>query len=204
MHHQQTASTSKLVPLASPLLRAFSQERFAVDFVQGKLRFGLLERYRQIEDGSRQDRSEGYGHFLDAQNQAWHVEFGGPIYVLCFSRPEVEFKFLRDRMGLFVVRLGDPVALARDVETYMASHGIRTFNGVHGRPVEYNKGMVVSRELDAMQRAILSVTQKPAQYRQECEYRLFTIVNQHPQSPVAEFVNIDLGAPIQSAELLTD
>lgn len=193
---------SKLHCVRSPLFRAFTKEQYANDFVRGKFRFGELGRYRRIEDPSRQDGSEGYGHYVDSQNHQWHTELGGAIYILPFSGPDVDQRFLRETMGAFIVRLDDPEGFCRDIERHMESRGIRSFNGVHGRPVEYTKGHTILREMDPGQRAVQSVTQKPDTFRQQCEYRLYMILNQHPRCPVAEFLNIDLGGVVPSATIL--
>ena len=44
------------------LLRFFEKEQYAVTFLRGELRFGLLDRYRTIE-GSRRDDKEGQVSF---------------------------------------------------------------------------------------------------------------------------------------------
>jgi len=197
-----TVNMSKLHDVQSPLFRAFTEEQYANDFIRGKFRFGELGRYRRIEDQSRQDASEGYGHYVDSRNHQWHTELGGAIYVLSFSGPDVDQYFLRERMGAFVVRLDDPEGFCRDIERHMESRGIRSFNGIHGRLVEYTRGQTIRREMDAGQRAMLSVTQKPDTFRHECEYRLYTILNQHPRCLVAEFLPIDLGGLLRCAEVL--
>lgn len=188
--------------IQTPLFRAFTKERYADDFLQGKFRLGALNRYRRIEDPSRQDIQEGYGHYVDGADHEWHFEFAGPIYVLCLSNPNIDFEYLRSRMGHFVVRLNNPETFVRTVEGHLCSGGIRSFNGLHGKAVNYNKGHIIDQEVDPSDRALLSVAQKPDTYRRECEYRLFTILNQHPRTPYAEFLEIDLGNPIQSAELV--
>lgn len=195
---------TKLHRLRTPLFRAFTEKRYALDFVRGKFKFSELSRYRNIEDASRHDRSEGHAHFLDSVNHQWDTQLGGAIYVLCFSCPNIDSNFLREKMGRFVVRVADPLALARDVQQYMDRCGIRSFNGVHGRPVEYSRGQTIDRAMDPSQRAILSVTQKAPSYCQEHEYRLFTILNQHPGAPVADFLNVDLGFPLTYAEVLAE
>lgn len=193
---------AKLHGLRSPLFRAFTKKQYANDFVRGKFRFGELGRYRRIEDASRQDGSEGHAHYVDPQNHQWRTQFGGPVYVLSFSGPKVNLQFLREKMGAFIVRLDNPEALCRDIECYMQSCGIRSFNGVHGHPVEYTKGHTISRNMNGFQRAVLSVTQKPDTFQQEYEYRLYTILNQYPNCPVADFLSIDLGGPVQYAKVL--
>lgn len=191
---------SKLQGIRRPLFRAFTKEQYAIDFVHGKFRLGELGYYRRIEDRSRQDRSEGYGDYFDSQMHQVHTELGGAIYVLSFSNPDVDSSVLRKKMGTFVVRVDDPESLASDVEQYLESRGIRTFNGVHGRPVEYTKGHIIHRNMDAHQCAVLSVIQKPKLYQYQCEYRFFTILKKDPQT---EFLDIDLGRPITYVELLS-
>jgi hypothetical protein len=194
---------SKLRAVRSPLFRAFTHEQYANDFVRGKFRFGELGRYRRIEDLSRQDDSEGRGHYVDSEHHQWHTELGGSIYVLSFSSPDINQDFLSDRMGAFIVRLDDPQVFTLEIERHMTSRGVRSFNGVHGHPVEYTAGRTICREMDPMQRAVLSVVQKSDTFRQECEYRFYTILNQHPQCQVAEFLNIDLGSAVPSAKVLS-
>jgi len=68
--------------------------------------------------------------------------------------------------------------------------------------VEYTKGKATTQEMDASQLATLSVIQKPGVYREECEYRFYTILNEDPRHRIAEFLNIELEKPINSAEIL--
>lgn len=175
----------------APLFRAFENKCHAVDFASGRFRMGVLGRYRDIEDVSRQDTQEGYGHYIDRCKTHWHFQLGNPIYVLFLSGPEVDLAFLQERMGPFAVRINDPLAFAREIERHFASSGIATFNGVHGGSVTYTKGQAIGDELDSGDRARLSITQKPNAYSHECEYRLYTILNQRPRAQVDGFLYVD-------------
>ncbi len=192
---------NKLKSLKNPLFRAFTDEQYASDFLNGKFRLRLLSQYRNIEDHSRKDGTEGYGHFIDKLDSHWHTEFAGPIYVLCFAKPEVDSVYLKEKMGNFIVKIERPTMLALDIEEYLTVCNIRTFNGVHGRPVAYTKGQKYDQNTAQLTRAELSVTQKPAAYRHECEYRFYIILNQQPSEPVAEFLNIDLSRRLSYAAM---
>lgn len=192
---------NKLKDLKAPLLRAFTDEQYAVEFINGKFRLGLLSHYRNIEDKTRQDLSEGYGHFVDELDHHWHTEFGGPIYVLCFAHPDIESTYLTENMGRFILQIDRPDVLSLDIEKYLAEHYIKTFNGVHGRPIAYTKGKKIDQEMDQGMRAELSVTQKPASYQQECEYRFYTILNQDPRERVEQFLDINLNSPLDYTQM---
>lgn len=195
---------NKLSDIPKIMYRAFSEKRYARAFVEhGKLRLKRLDIYRDIEDGCRRDAAEGFGSYVDNRGHQWNFEMGGSIYVLCCSDTQVDIRFLREKFGTYIVRINDPASLAHDIERFVNASGIRTFNGVHGRPVDYRKGSVITQELDSMQRAILSITQKPAGFAPEAEYRFFTILsNVIPSGTGKKFLDINIGHRLRYAELI--
>ena len=192
----------KLLKTKSPLYRAFDAEEYARDFLLGRFRLTALATYKTIEDSSRRDMSEGEGHFFDQSNHEWHIEFGGKTYLLCLAGPDVDLKYLRDRFGQWVVRIDKPESLARDIEASLSAKGLGTFNGVHGRPVAYSKGQRVMVPDDPMRRLELILAQKPDSFRDESEYRLYTIVPARHEELAGEFLHIDLGTSLGYARLI--
>jgi hypothetical protein len=188
--------------IQTPLFRAFSKERYAIDFSGGKFRLRALSEYRSIEDTSRQDAAEGYGHYKDRYGHDWNFEFGGRIYLLCLARPEVDKDYLRERMGPYIVKINDSAELAHDIERSLHAKGVETFNGVHAGAVQYTKGHTVIKELDPMRRAFLSVMQKPESYSSEHEYRFFTILNEDERIPAREFIDVDVGVPLRYVQVM--
>jgi len=195
---------NKLSNIPETMYRAFTEERYARAFVErGKLRLRRLDLYRDIEDGCRRDASEGMGSYVDNRGHQWDFEMGNSIYVLCCSDAQVDVRFLREKFGAYIVRINDSASLAHDMERFMNASGMRTFNGVHGRRVDYRKGAVTTQEFDSMQLAILSITQKPARFAPESEYRFFTILsNAIPSGTGKRFLDINIGHRLRYAELV--
>ncbi len=194
---------TKLINLPKALFRAFEEEKYAIEFIdKGEFRFGGLARYRSIEDGARMDDTEGYGRYFDHQNIQYDFELGGPIYLFSCAVPDVDLGYLRERFGRFIVRINDPQLFVQQTEGYLTAQGVHTFNGIHGDTVKYTKGTRLDQELDSMQRARLSVIQKPASYHRESEYRLFTIPKHDSERPPQEFLKINLGQSLHYAEML--
>lgn len=189
---------NKLGDIPGTLYRAFNEKRYSRAFVEhGKLRLKRLDLYRKIEDSCRRDVSEGMGAYVDTCGHQWNFEMGNSIYVLCCSEIEIP------KFGAYIVRINDPISLAHDIEKFMNASGIRTFNGVHGRRVDYRKGEVIAQEFDCMQRAILSATQKPARFASEFEYRFFTVLsNSIPSGTGKRFIDINIGHRLCYAEMV--
>jgi hypothetical protein len=160
----------------SPLFRRFSELKYAEAFVHGSIRLGSLRYYREIEDPLRRDELEGFGHFT-SDGEEWHIDIDAPIYVLCMSRPNGNAPPGAGALGENVVIVHDPAALAADLERQMRVDGIQCFGPVHGRRVEYTGGEVVNVPDAPMARALYSVSQKPARFQAEREYRIFVYLN---------------------------
>lgn len=196
---------TKLKDFPETLLRVFKEEQHAIEFIEsGKFRLGELEHYRSIEDGARKGHSEGLGHYFDLQNIRHDFEFGNLKYIFSCSLPQVDLEYLRESFGRFIVRIDDPYLFVQHIEENLVSQGVRTFNGIHGRLVEYSKGTKIGLglELGSFERAELSVIQKPADYHCEEEYRLFTLLVPDLGFTPQEFINIDLGQHLHYAKMI--
>lgn len=186
------------------LYRGFTQLNYALDFVQsGRFRLGRLDAYQHIEDIARSDNSEGMGHFVSQDGTSMHFELGNPTYLLCCSGGDVDIAFLRRKMGPFVVRITQPTQLISLIDDFLKKKRIKTFGGVKGALVRYNKGQIVRDELNAAERAFLSLSQKPPCFAKEHEYRLYTIINiECPIELLTPFLLIDLECELPFVELL--
>lgn len=188
---------------SSLLYRAFTAESYATEFLAGRFRMRRVDQYREIEDAARVDATEGLGHYVDGIGVNEHFELGNPIYVLCCSAADVDLRFLRSKMGSFVVRISDPAQLATDITYSLKQSGMKIFGDTKCRAVEYTKGSRIEDNLDEMERAELSVVQKPPLFSEEKEHRLFVVTNVDclAQSMPAH-ISISLQRPLPYAEIV--
>lgn len=177
---------------------------YALDFARsGRFRLGRLDAYQHIEDIARADNSEGMGHYVSPDGTSMHFEFGNPTYLLCCSGSDVDLAFLRRKMGPFIVRITQPTQLVSLIDDFLKEKRIKTFGGVKGAPVQYNKGQIVHDELDAAKRAFLSLAQKHPCFAEEREYRLYAVINiECPIDLLAPFLSVDLECRLPFVELL--
>ena len=194
--------SAKLRDLPDVLFRAFTCRSFAEDFVEGRFRLGSLAHYPDTPDESRQDSSEGTASYRDTRGIDTTSINGNSReqYVLCCSTKDVDISYLRKKMGEYIVKIHDPSALAKEMERFLENNRVPTFNGVHGRLVEYTKNEVKHGEIDNFD---LSLRQKNRGYVEESEYRLFFILSHQDSRFVQEnHFHIDLGRPLKFAEIL--
>ena len=186
------------------LYRGFTQLSYALDFIQsGRFRLGRLDVYQDIEDISRSDNSEGMGHFVSPDGASMHFELGNPTYLFCCSVGDVDIAFLRRRMGPFIVRITQPNQLTLLIDDFLKEKQIKTFGGIKGTQVQYNKGQIVRDELNAANRAFLSLSQKHQCFAEEHEYRFYAIINiECPIELLTRFLLIDLECRLPFVELL--
>jgi hypothetical protein len=136
------------VPIS--LVRLFDTEDFAQQFVAGRLRFGILEFYRKIED-SRRDESEGLASVyfsrkapqliigkytrraiaVSESDENIHSTFFSlnRYYVFCASHPEANIRRLASRYGRFLVRINNPSVLLERVKAAWQSHDLALDGG---------------------------------------------------------------------------
>jgi hypothetical protein len=168
-----------MVDVPSSLLRAFACEQYAMDFIAGRMRFGLLSYYRGIED-ARRDETEGSVSFswnLKANNpDAFNVHYSGSSlnahYLLCASHPEVPRKLLAQRFGPFIVSINKPLELLKRIlEVWDKDE--RSVESPAGwiAPVEYTKGELIDPDPYLLAPPHLCYSQKPRLYAEEHEYR---------------------------------
>jgi hypothetical protein len=123
------------------LLRFFTQEDHARSFMAGKVRFGLLEYYKTIED-LRQDETEGVAAF-SWRTRPTPVHYTGSSvnahFILSTVHPEADRSVLTRRFGRYIVRINDPVALLERINAVWRAHPWASGHCAI-KPVVYNKG----------------------------------------------------------------
>jgi hypothetical protein len=191
--------------IPNSLLRDFGEPQYVERFIaRGEFRLGKLQLYRNTEVKNRADLTEGFGYYRDENGIHENFEFGGHIYLLSLATLKVDIDYLKNKMGGSVVCINSVEQFMLDIHEYLMSNGYPIFGSVKGRFVQYNKGGVISDELDEMDRAILSIAQKPEYYSQESEYRLFVIINHRRcTKPLHDYIDINLGKKLDYAELIS-
>lgn len=197
--------TEKLRDVPCALFRAFQCLEFAEEFANGKFRMGSLSSYQTTPDAARRDVYEGTAIYRGKRGVETTAVNGNvrEQYVLCCCSESVDLSFLREKMGPYVVRISNPIEFAEMIESSLERNGIPTLNGVHGRMVEYTKGLELEIDLSPEENFDLSLRQKEPAYRDECEYRIFLILSRRASHPTGgSYLSIDLGEHPQCVELV--
>jgi hypothetical protein len=176
--------------------RAFGCERYAEQFIRnGDLRLGCLRYYREIEDASRRDPTEGSGCTREpgivteacfSPNPAEKtIVTGGPgfrtkhttltngTFCFCMSLPDVDLNHLKNDFGGHIVEINNPRRLAEDINEYLISTGQNFI--IEGCKVVYNKGQELKEPLTDNERTDLSYKQKPDSFWPDWEFRIVAI-----------------------------
>jgi len=184
--------TSAIPPV---LVRTFEREEYARQFLAGDVRFGLLQYYREIEDG-RRDETEGRASIrwnLEAENPALHnVTYTGtslnPYYVLCTSDPTR--KVTAAKFGAFNVQINKPLKLLERICKAWESDA-RASGEAFVVPVLYNKDDLVAPPPYLMAPPCLVYAQKAANHSHEAEYRY--VISCRVGVPEESFITLRLG-----------
>jgi hypothetical protein len=155
------------------LLRFFEEEDHARSFVQGTIRFGLLERYWTIE-GSRRDGTEGKVSVfwnLPLQNP---VHYDGsslnPHYILSTSHPEANTRRLMEKFGSYIVRINNPIELLQRIEIAWKRCPLAIGRCVI-EEVVYNKDSFLEPTPGLLAPVNYSYSQKAKSFEEEREFR---------------------------------
>jgi len=158
--------------LHGSLLRFFVEEEHARQFVAGKVRFGILEYYRGIED-KRRDANEGRSSVYFKAPQLVHATYTSlnRYYILCTAHPGASIPCLMKKYGRFVVRIDSPIALLERIKAAWQIHDLAVDRGAFVTDVEYTKDEL--REPDPYFRSPphLVYSQKPRSDEGDREYR---------------------------------
>ncbi|MCK5311804.1 MAG: hypothetical protein KAJ62_06825 [Desulfobacteraceae bacterium] len=210
------------------LYRFFEKEEYALQFInEGKFRARFIEEYKKAEYDKRSDSAEGQGHYglsgkitnvyfskdpkIDPDYeetygvQQHHSSIGNSIFLFCCSNSNVDIKKIKKKFGNFVVKICNPIRLARDIDFVLNGHeGLRNYL-IDGKHVEYNKGEVLSKQRPSTELSDLSYTQKPKSFEDEKEFR-FCLIGLGPERLTNEndkkFIDIDIGKKLKYLKML--
>lgn len=176
--------------------KAFDCKKYAEDFMyRGTFRLNCLGYCRNMEDESRRDSTEGYGHTKEpgivpvgwvspnpAEKTIWtkeqgfqehHSEYSNTIFCLCTCLPEVDPEYMSKTFGEYIVKINNPQQMAKDINDYFISTGQRFL--IVGCKVVYNKGQKLEKKLTDNERLDMSYKQKPENFSPNCEFRIVAI-----------------------------
>lgn len=174
------------------LLRFFVSEEYALQFISGQIRCGLLSYYRDIE-GTRQDDAEGKtsfvwprkapqfqideqtGRLLDPTESNQNIRYRGlslnPFYIISTSSPDVDKDVMTNRFGTFAVIISDPLVLLERIKAVWRNHEWALNDGIAIVPADYDKGELVADNEYLFAPPQYSYSQKPPRFSVESEYR---------------------------------
>lgn len=181
--------------LPTSLLRAFKNEEYARQFIEGRLRFGLLEHYKSIE-GCRQDRTEGRASLTlvgDSHRRPVYYSQSSPNphYIICASHPAV-CTCASSKFGKFVVCINDPVELLDRIGEAWKNDDRRSVSSPASIwPVLYNKDDRVEPLSDTLYSDCLVYAQKAPAYATEREYRY--VLKCRSGTKRDKFLTLDVG-----------
>ncbi len=138
----------------------------------GKVRFGILEYYRGIED-KRRDSSEGRSSVYFKAPQPVHATYTSlnHYYILCTAHPEADIPALMKKYGRFVVRINSPIALLERIKAAWQIHDLAVDRGAFVTHVEYTKDELREPDRYFHSPPHLVYSQKPRSYQDDREYR---------------------------------
>jgi hypothetical protein len=157
--------------LPNGLLRAFKEKEYALAFIGGAARVGLLTGYRAAE-AARKDETEGI------VRGAWKLENSvycerssiNNYYILSTAHPETDRHVLTERFGPYVVRIDDPLELLKRIETAWQGHPLASGRCVIER-VMYDKDESLDATPGLLPPHWYSYSQKPKSFKEDREFR---------------------------------
>jgi len=177
-----------------------------------------------MEDENRRDKDEGEarlelngdrpvltiepasGQVLSKTMEYGRIQWGrslsGPCYVLCFSGPAVDIKYLGQKYGRHIVRINKPDLLVNDIASYLEQYA----NLPYGKrldcvQVRYNKDLPAPSEPTDEEKEVLSYGQKAPKDSNDHEYRIVLMLPFTGYDP-PEMINVQLHKKLQYAEIL--
>lgn len=198
----------------SNLLRFFTCEEHALQFISGNVRCGLLTYYRNIE-GARQDDKEGQTSFfwtrkapqfqIDSQTTRLleptesdrNIRYRGsslnPYYIISTSNSDADRDVLTERFGLFTVLIRDPQALLERIRAVWRNHDWALNDGVVVVPVDYNKGELVAANEYLIAPPRYTYSQKPPSFCVENEFRYVLTCSIDVNRHLNDHLSLDIG-----------
>lgn len=185
-----------MLAIPNTLLRFFGQKEYALQFIAGQIRFGLLDYYRRIE-GSRRDEKEGlvsgiWGEEESDKNIRYRGRSMNPFYILCTSHPDVQMPMMTKNFGAFVVRISDPPALLERIGLIWRKHPLAFADNARIARVVYNKDELLKRDPYLNVPSDYSYSQKPKSNRCEQEFR-YVLTCSATKRNLSDDLTLDVG-----------
>jgi hypothetical protein len=200
-----------MADVPSSLLRFFPKEEFARQFVAGRIRFGILEYYRDIED-SRGDKSEGQSSvYFNVKAPQFSIEeqTGRTIrvagsdkiihsmvsslnryYIFSTSHPGTNISRLARKYGRFMVRINNPLVLLERVKKEWQKRDLALDGFI--APVDYTKDELRDADPYLISPPHLTYSQKPRLYEEDMEYRYLLKCKVDAQRAWANHLTLEL------------
>lgn len=190
--------------------KAFNYKKYAEGFMyRGTFRLNCLGYCRNMEDESRRDSTEGYGHTKEpgivtvgwvspnsAEKTIWtkeqgyqesHIESGKAVFCFCTCLQDVNCDHMKDKFGKYIVKIDDPRKLAEDINDYLNSKEQKFL--VVGCRVVYNKGQKLEMKLTDNEKLDMAYKQKPESFSLEREFRIVAIKFGEPCKEECKFLS---------------
>lgn len=176
------------------LYKFFEKKKHRDQFLQGSIRFGSLEKYREIEDKKRRDTDEGRARgkyktdkmmYLKISNDTGKVVERGyktgdifitgdspnKYFIFALSDERIDLKTLSEKFGKYVVKITD-IEKLRDLLNKNCNFSWRV-GRIILEQVKYNKDNYITMEGDSPHLPIgYHFAQKPETFAEECEWRI--------------------------------
>ena len=159
-------------PLPASLLKIMKREWAEGLVLDGHIRFGNLETYRQWENPVLGDLHEGYGQFM-VNGHPYDVDSMSCAYAWCSSTPLIA----KGRISILAkaggydrrVNVREPSTLIHRVFTAIERSGRKLH--LHCDGVIYDRGANVDRAVLNSQGFHFNIFQKSPRFAPDCEYR---------------------------------
>lgn len=205
--------------------KAFDRKEYAVNFIEkGEMRFGSLEYYKNIEDDTRRDETEGCCQFIFPGNRTIEsdgsersdynkedgftcvcMEASTACFAFCVSDHAVDLENLREK-GEFIVKINSPEKLLEEIEicckTNTSEWPYREYFLVLLQRVKYTKGNNAGRDISDMMLFALTTCQKHSDFSLERECRYLLDSNISKEHITADHIMLDLGKKLDFCELI--
>jgi hypothetical protein len=212
------------------LYRCFKSREHADQLLAGRVRFGILEYYKELEEPGRGDPGEGRGVHTEYRQDRMaavisagtarevkspgpvtvHSECGNPVYIYSLTNPpDAEaWDRAREDFGAIVVEIDDVERLRAEIAAALdPADPWQRKAPVALWPAQYKKGEELSPTVDAeliadpVKRA---VTLKPRSYEYQHEHRLalfsYGLWQEDGDPPL--FLTVRLSEPLTYARVL--
>lgn len=198
------------------LYRIFNNRDYANNFINGqKIRLSSLSFYKNIEDNSRQDETEGKGSYQYPEPNMPHVQLSrntgniidiqekpgivqvtsiptNPIFILCLSDPpKGPIGLSPTHFGKWLAIINNPKQFAQDLSDRIRIRLPQRFP-IECHKIQYNKDNLLHGQLSSAATHDISFSQKPSRFSSEYEYRFVTTFPADDPDKCKQHIYIDL------------